>query len=267
MNCVAVRGRLAESSLGVLPGKDATTIERHLQWCAACRKEAGELDRAAATLAFSVAPAEPPADLEDHVVASVRGAAGIADRPAPRRARLAAVAMIAAMVALSGLGWGAVMAGKAARSEEAATRATLEKQASFEGLTRLFHQLEFSDPASQAFTGNLVPVAPSITSGGGSAITLVSPSIRGMAVVIVEGLPPALKPTLPYSVWLEDGSGHVLPVGRITSLDAGGGANVARDDVKRDLSAYDHVVVIDAKGRVLLRGTLATEAPVGSPSP
>lgn len=61
MNCPAVRDRLPEHALGVVDHHDATAIERHLAWCAACRKEARDLERAAATMAFALAPAYPPA--------------------------------------------------------------------------------------------------------------------------------------------------------------------------------------------------------------
>ena len=42
MNCAAVRDLLPEHALGVGNGEVAA-IEKHLSWCAACRKEARDL--------------------------------------------------------------------------------------------------------------------------------------------------------------------------------------------------------------------------------
>lgn len=267
MNCLSFRDRLSEGALGGLAPGDRTLVDRHLQWCAACRKEAAEMERAAATLAFSAAPAEPDPLLEDRVVGAVRTAAGRhqpAHGPA-RRGRLAVAAVVAAMIAVSGLGWGAVMAGRAERSQQQANAAVLRQQSTFDNLQRLLRNLEFSDPDSDAFIGTLAPTPGG--SGGGSAITVVSPSLLDLAIVIVNGLPPAPKDTLPYTVLLQNAGGRWVMVGRIRELDSGGGAKVARDDLNRDLAGFDRVVVRDAGGRLVLRGVLGTQAPLSSPSP
>jgi Putative zinc-finger len=266
VNCAAVRDRLPEHALGTLDLHDASGIDRHLQWCAACRKEDGELMRAAATLAFSVAPAEPDPSLQDRIVAAVqqRAQKGAVAHAPGRRGRLAVAAVAAAMLAVSGLGWGAVMAGKAARSEAQAQQTIQSGQDAFERFRQLLSTPEFNDPSNEVLIGTLSPVTGS--TGGGSALTLVSPSIIDMAVVTVSGLPPAAAGTLPYSVRLSGPHLPVLMVKRITALDAGGGATVERD-IDRDLGAYDLVVVRDAHGKVLLSGRLSTDAALASPSP
>jgi Putative zinc-finger len=268
VNCPAVRDLLAEHALGALPGRDADAIDRHVAWCAACRKEAAELHTAAAVLAFSVAPAEPgPApDLEDRVVQTVQRA--VQRRPAahvpPRRGRLAVVAVVAAMLAVSGLGWGAVMAGRAARSDEAAQEQTRAAVNAAERFQRLLKTVEFADPEGEVYLATLGPTAEG--GGGGSALTLVSPSIRDMAVVLVNGVPQAGRKAAPFTARLRGPGGVSLTVGKIRELDASGSGIVMRDfDV--DLGAFDTVVVRDAARHVVMRGTISTRAPIASPTP
>ena len=124
MTCLEVRDRLVERSLGALPLEDVRDVERHMAWCAGCRKEAAQLDRAAATFALTLAPESPPAGLEDRVVTAVMAVADAPRvRPASRRGRSAAASVIAAAVAVSALGWGTAMAGRAERARESAKRA------------------------------------------------------------------------------------------------------------------------------------------------
>ena len=87
MNCVTVRDGLTERALGTLPARERAGIDRHLVWCAACRKEAAEMESAAAVFAFGVDQTEPDPALEASVVAAINQASG--RRP---RTRLRAVA-------------------------------------------------------------------------------------------------------------------------------------------------------------------------------
>jgi Putative zinc-finger len=267
VNCPAVRDLLAEHALGALLTRDADAIDRHVAWCAACRKEATELHTAAAVLAFSVAPAEPaPApDLEERVVQAVQRSAQppAAAHVAPRRGRLAVAAVVAAMLAVSGLGWGAVMAGRAARSDEAAQEQTRAAENAAEQFRRLLATVEFADPEGDVYLATLGPTAEG--GGGGSALTLVSPSIRDMAVVLVNGVPPAERKAAPFTVLLRGPRGASLTVGKIRELDASGSGIVVRD-FDLDLGAFDTVIVRDGD-HVVMRGTISTRAPIASPTP
>ena len=111
MTCSEVRERLGELSLGIVPAEEARRIEWHLQSCAGCRKEQAELQEGAATLAFSLPPADPPPSLEHRVIDRVAQASG---RRVPAQARrqlrtqvrrLASVAVAAAILASLSVGW------------------------------------------------------------------------------------------------------------------------------------------------------------------
>ena len=72
MDCTQVRDRLTEHALATLPGDERAFVDRHLEWCAGCRKEAAELEAAAASVGLSLAQSDPPPSLEDRVVDRVQ---------------------------------------------------------------------------------------------------------------------------------------------------------------------------------------------------
>ena len=257
MNCLIVRERLPEHALGALADADASPIDRHLEWCAACRKEAGELQRAAATLAYSVAPVEPPAELEERVVGVVRQAAGRRRAAAPRRSRVAAAGVLAAMLALSGLGWGAVMAGRAERAQEQAAVALEKQREAVRKISDVFRIPEV-DPAAIAEVSTLL--SPHLRGGRGDALVLLSPAGDDLAFVLVSGLTEVRAAQLPLHVHLVGDSARRLAVGRIRTLDSGGGGGVYRTFAE-GLRGFSAVVIRDARGEVLLHGTLSVYEP------
>ena len=183
-------------------------------------------------------------------------------RQPARRGRLAVASVVAAMVAVAGLGWGAVMAGRAQRSEEQAKVAADRQQSAADRFELLVHSLEFSDPQNQVF---IAALAPANGTGGGSAFTLVSPSMIDMAVVMVTHLDRPSAGAGPYTVTLTGPHRTTLSVGRL-KLDSGGSAMRSRN-FNRDLSGYTRVVVRDAAGRLVMGGSLTTRAALASPSP
>lgn len=257
MNCLAVRERLAEHALGVLTDGDGSSLDRHLEWCAACRKEAGELQRAAATLAYSVAPVEPPAELEERVVETVRAAASRRRAAAPRRSRVAAAGVLAAMLALSGLGWGAVMAGRAERAEQQAADLREAQEAAFRRFQDVF-QLPEVDPAAIAEVSTLL--SPRLREGRGDALVLLSPSGDDLAFVLVNGLTEVRPNQLPLEVRLVGNGLRQLVVGQIRTLNSSGEGGVYRTFVE-GLRGFNAVVIRDARGKVLLNGTLSVYEP------
>lgn len=270
MNCTGVRDVLAERSLGVMGGREVAAVDRHLAWCAACRKEARDLDRAAAVLPFALMPADPDPSLEDRVVTAIRKAAS-SERPAVqaagggRRGRLATVAVLAAAFAVMGLGWGAVMAGRAARIEDSAAEAAWQQQRAFDRFGEVIASTVDAGDA-EVYLGVLTPVEDG-PDAGGSALTIAAPQAQDQALVVVNGLPTNER-RVPYAVVLAAGKGQTVELGHLDALDfdAGGTAELA-GSVDEDLRRYGRVLVRDARGRLVLHGTLQVQAAVPSPSP
>jgi hypothetical protein len=251
VTCVEVRELLPELAVGVLTGSDEAEVERHLRWCAGCRKEATELGSAAAVVAFALTPAQVPPGLGDRVVGRIRRAAG-----APgsiRRFRTAAAATIAALVAVGGLGWGAVMAGRAERFADRAAEAEQRQFSSIEEFRKVLSQLvpAPSLPKQETFLGQLAPTRGG--NGGGAALQLVSPTRIDLVIVMVSGLEPGTD-ALPYRVTLANATGEVVRVGEIVELDADGAADLVRQFPDRDLTGFTEVQVTDARGGLVLAG-------------
>jgi hypothetical protein len=265
VTCLEVRDRLVERSLGALHLDDATEVDRHLLWCAACRKEAAELDRAAATFALTLAPAPPDPGLEDRVVAAVHTAADAPSGRSGRRGLAATASVIAAAVAVSALGWGVAMAGRAERFHASATQEQRRQGVLIRRLDALVGDQVFQSTGNRAFLGTLAPTSGGI--GGGSALMWLSPTITDFTIVTVAGLPPGDQDALPYRIWIvNDTTGKKLGVGDpIQRLNADGGA--MRVQNADDLAGFRSVMVTDATGKVVLQGTIGSEAALASPAP
>ena len=170
------------------------------------------------------------------------------------------------MLALSGLGWGAVMAGRAARFEDLSKAEQQKRQDANAAFRQILNSSEFNDPGNEVFLGTLA----SDTRGGsaaGSALTLVSPSTADIAIVMVNGFDAAAaKDALPFRVFLTDEHGKKLAVGRIKALDTGGGA-ILSAPFELDLSRYTGVDVVDRNGNVVLHGSVSRRPSITTPSP
>jgi hypothetical protein len=259
VSCTAVRDRLAERALDLLDGSERVHVDRHLAWCAACRRESDGLLGAAGSLAFAAAPVDPDPELEEKVLATLRRELSAGRAGMPRRGRSAVAAVLAAMLALSGLGWGAVMAGRAARLEERVRQAEQRQIESIDKVQTIFERLEFADGLASA--GPLAAAGGGIQ--GGAGMTVTSRSIRDVVIVLVSGLAPD---GAPFRVELADRRGTVLEVGRIRRLDVDGGATLVQRFVE-DLGGFRRLVVRDATGAIVLHGVLDSDAGLASPTP
>jgi hypothetical protein len=246
IQCLAIRELLPEYAVSTLPEDDRREVERHLQWCAGCRKEAAELEGAAGMVGLSLTQAEPPPALEDRVVGAVRRAV-----PGHRRAlAFRAATVIAATVALVALGLAGALV---AQQQTAQDRLVGSGQSALRYLHRLDRVLE-------AFPGQATPhhvtralLAPSSDSlGTGGALRVTSAHFGDLTVVIVGGLP---QWSSPYRVSLSTPSGRRLVVGKIR-VDAGGGGIVA-GEFSADLRLFRYIQIRDANGHLVLSGSFS----------
>jgi hypothetical protein len=208
VNCVEVRERLTEQALGHLDGDDRWQVERHLEWCAGCRKESNELLEGVERVARELPAATPRPGLEERVVHEVLTAAGKRPRGARRQTvRALAVATLAAvLLALGAVGWGVAERQKARDTQAEVEKALTTKQ----GLASLVAQFQQNlQTKGTVYQANLYP-GLGRQPAGTAVVFAAPPGARGFALVrVITPLPAAQGP---FSVVLLDRDGHALPL-------------------------------------------------------
>jgi hypothetical protein len=262
VNCAGVRDALPAFALGVAPPPDVSSVELHVETCAACRKEAVDLQRAVTAFGYALAPVEPAVpELEDRVVAAVRAAAGSGSRSRAKRHKRAGVTLLAAAILIAAIGTGAVFANRREGQRLQQERAALQQDEFLHRFGDYLRTGPYADPSADVLTGMLA--AADGRRGAGSALVIVSPSADDEAIVMISGLP---GHTLPLEVTITNAKGRALELGSIRRLDSAGGATFARF-VSGGLDGFVDVVIRDARGHVVLRGGLAEQTTVASPTP
>jgi Putative zinc-finger len=244
VECAEVRDLLPEYALGVLSERDRARVDRHLAWCAGCRKEARELAEGAEVLATTIPAADPPAELEGHVVRAVARSSG-----GPRRRTSQVAAALAAAVAVASIGVAVAMASRVQRLEDAAATARGRAEVAAGEFEKVLEDLGGETPILAA------PLAPAEggEAGGRALLFDTAQGTQDFAVVIVGGLP---QEGGPYRAYLMSPAGNRLAVGRLVPSAEG---QLARyrfffDDVSR----YREVLVLDRDGHAVLVGTFGS---------
>ncbi|MGH2681913.1 MAG: anti-sigma factor family protein [Actinomycetota bacterium] len=245
VDCSTVRPDLPEHALGTLSPERRRTIDAHLAWCAGCRKEARELAEGAAAVGLLVAPGRPLPGLEERVVRAV------SRRGSPRRSRIAAVGVAAALLlaAITGA-WAVAMRQRVRELADAAVGAR-ERASRFESTLREIVDEQgggriLSAPLS---TGRVGP------GPGGRAILFDARRGEDWVLVIVGGLPEAPGPYRGYVVT----EGRRLLLGRLWP-SAPEEMTAYRIFPRHDLAPSDGIVILDRDGHVALRGMLSAGA-------
>ena len=257
MDCVDVRDRLTEYTLSLLPAAELESVERHLAWCAGCRKEASELAGGAAAAALALPQADPPPELEEKVVRRIRSAAGAPGRRG-RTGRRIAIVLAAVLAVFMGFQWAATEAKlQSAREASAISKQVAERVAArFTALSKqLLGGRRHPHPGDSIRS---IPLSPEPDrNGGGQAMVFTSRHQEDWVLVVLGGLAPKDQP---YGVTVQSPTGDVLSVGTLPRLDRGGGGYLWRS-YAGDLAPYSRVVVTDAAGHVVMTGLASNESP------
>jgi hypothetical protein len=238
MSCLEVRPRLTELALGVLPEAEAREVERHLEWCPGCRREAAELEEGAVAMAMALPPVSPPPDLEGRVVQRLRAATGRV-RPHQRRIRvLLAAALTAALLALGATGW--------ALAERSHAQTLEQRLASARGRVESLAQVLRGTGGGRTFEAVLLP--PDGRTGSGYAVVFSAPRVDDLLFVDVV-LPERARG--PFVVQVV-ASGQAWDAGRLQKTVSGEWVLSRRTGL--DLSGAVAVTVLDANSHLVVTG-------------
>lgn len=249
MTCADVRSRLAEHALGTLSADEAELVERHLAWCAGCRKESADLHDGAAVLGRSVPAVEPSPRLEERVV----------DAVVPRRRRsgtmvalrrLGAVALAAAIVASLSLGFAFAERQRAGN----VVKSTRTKVSTLNGrISQLVKDLG-QNPAE----ARLLPTPGN--RGYGTAVIVSVPARDD--IILVDVYPPTPN-TGPYTVRLQTRSGRVFTAGTLKATTSGD--LVFFDSSGLNLSTVQFVSVLNRRALPVMSGAVRPYAATPAP--
>jgi hypothetical protein len=202
-------------------------------------------------MALSLAPVEPPRQLEERVVARLLTAAG-KSRTASRQGvrALAAATLAAVLVAVGALGWAVAERQKAVdigaqAADKLAEAQDFSRFLQSVGATPYFSTLRPTSPSSEA-SGNVI-----VYSGRRVAELVLAP------LVLPRGKGSA------YSFELTDRGGRILSGGKLTKTN-NASTWLFLDRTGRNLSRGVNVLVLDADGTAVLTGVMR---PAESTSP
>ena len=246
MTCLQVRERLADHALGLLGRPEAKEVERHLAWCAGCRKEAAELQEGAAQVALSLPLAEPSVSLENRVVNRVQFAAGRIQPPMRRRRSVGLVAatLVAAVLALGSVGWAVAERGSVDQSNSEVSRLA-------DVVAQLTRQVKGSK--------NLVATLRPTEAAHGSGQAYISTTPRDESLVAVKVFVSTGLAGQPYTAQLVGRRGQIF-TWRLVSTDSPGEWQVV-DTTSDRLGNIISITILDRSSQAVLTGRFSPYTP------
>jgi hypothetical protein len=254
MTCLEARDLLAEYAVDALSPIESRRIDRHLESCPGCAKEAGELREAATAAVLELSDTVPPAGLEDRVVERItRETRRRAVRRKGAARALWVAAACAALLAAGALGGAVAMRGQVADLQQQvhSTKDTLKK------VEALVDSVSSSGRVTQV---QMAPLRGRAEDQGGSGIIFSSPKALDwtfLQVAIAHPEDGLYRVVLATRGGRTVGGGTLEPLGKnqfILSSPAGPKL------FSENLSQIAVVIVLDPEGRPLLRGLVRPSA-------
>jgi Putative zinc-finger len=250
MTCLEVRERLTEHALGLLAKPDAREVDRHLEWCAGCRKESGELFDGAAAVGLALPATDPPTSLEGRIVERFRVATGRAKGPSRIGVRLlVAATLTAAMLAISAVGWAIAERGKVQSLEER-NRAN---QGRINTLYRLQNNL--TEIVAPSVVKNYLATLSPIAGGGGTGWAMTSTAPKVLDLLFVDVVLPE-DAVGPFIVQLLDGTRAIRVPGYLQPPPTPDGDWTMYWFTGYNLSRTLSVTILDRTGGTVMTGVL-----------
>lgn len=238
MTCLEVRDLLPEFALDALGASEGRDVERHLEDCGGCRKEAETLREGAAALALGLPVALPPVSLEERVATRLGPRVRSGGRGVLRV--LVAATLVLALLAVGSLGWAVAMRGRVHQLQDRVNSTELNVHE----LTRLLHAAKIDGTVRQA---ELIPTDGSL--GGATAAIVIAP---GSNLVVAWAALPKTD-VGPFSVVLRERDGGTISAGRLTATSSGL-LVLPPSYFGQSLAGVTAVLIMDGTGRALLSG-------------
>jgi anti-sigma-K factor RskA len=225
---------LALLAVGALQGDERVALEKHLEGCAACRRELEQLRGDTALLALSVAGPAPPRRARERLLKA------IAKEPGAPRAR--------------GRTWSWTLIPWFAAAAFALAAVFFFQQS--DRLSQRVAELQSQSAQQQAQLERAREVVSTLTSTNAMRVTLVAaqtpPQPQGRAIyvrdrsslVFIANNMPALPPQKAYELWLIPTSGAPVPAG-VFKPDAHGSATVVEPPLPAAVEAKAFAITVE----------------------
>jgi anti-sigma-K factor RskA len=225
---------LALLALGQLEGEERAAVEKHLEGCAACRRELAQLRGDTALLALSAAGPAPPRRARERLLKAVEQEPR-ASKPAARRWSWTLVPWFAAaafaLIAVFFFRESDILAERVAELQSESA----QQQSQLERAREVVSTLTSTDALRVTLVAAQAPAQPQ-----GKAIYVRD---RSSLVFIASNLP-AVPPQKAYELWLIPSQGAPIPAG-VFKPDSHGSATVIEPPLPAGVAAKAFALTIE----------------------